>query len=78
MSHTLIISENLYKKLKTTATEQGYESIEALIEEWFAKQEAELYRQEIVRQINTVREKLFDVYGETADSIDLIRTDRSR
>ena len=83
MSQTLTISDDLYTKLKTTAQEQGYESIEALIEEWLANQATWLYRQELaqrelVQQIEVVREKLFDTYGETADSLDLIRADRSR
>ena len=78
MSQTLTISDDLYTKLKITAQEKGYESIEALIEEWLTKQEAHLYRQELVQQIDVVREKLFEAYGETPDSVDLIRTDRSR
>lgn len=78
MSQTITLSDDLYTKLQLTAREQGYESIEALIEEWFNRRAAWLHRQEIVQQIEVVRDKLFHTYGETADSINLIRADRSR
>ncbi len=35
-------------------------------------------RNEAVQQINALRERLFDVYGEMPDSTDLIRDDRAR
>jgi hypothetical protein len=36
------------------------------------------YRQQVVRRVNELRERLFATYGEMTDSVELIRADRAR
>ena len=36
------------------------------------------YRQQVVRRVDELRERLFATYGEMTDSVELIRDDRAR
>jgi hypothetical protein len=76
MSHTLKISDELYIRLEAMARIRGLNSIEQLIEEWEKKESELLSRQEIVREIDILRERLFIKYGEMPDSVKLLREDR--
>ncbi len=75
MSQTLILSDTLYGQLEAAARARGLSSVEELIRQWVD----ELYRrQETVRRIDLLREKLFAKYGEMSDSVELVRADRER
>lgn len=78
MGKSLVISEELYKRLEAAARQRGLDSVERLLEEWQAR-EADLYRRrEAVQQIDALREKMRETYGEMPDSAPLIREDRER
>lgn len=77
MSRTLTISDELYARLEKEAQVRGL-SIERLIEEWERNEANLLQRQDIVREIDVLREHLFSKYGEMPDSSDLVRDDRAR
>lgn len=74
MSQTLIISDTLYTQLQITARARGLDSIEELlrqlVEMWQSKVGELRRRQEVVRQIDALRERLFAKYGEMTDSMD--------
>jgi hypothetical protein len=53
-------------------------SIEQLLEAWQAREDEWLRRQDVVRQIDALRERLFASYGELPDSVAFIREDRER
>jgi hypothetical protein len=76
MSRTLTISDTLYARLEAKALERGLDNIEQLLEEWERSENEILRRQEVVRQIDRLRERLRDKYGEMPDSVELIRQDR--
>jgi antitoxin component of RelBE/YafQ-DinJ toxin-antitoxin module len=81
MSQTLTISDALYMQVETTARERGLsneELIRQLIQMWQSKVDERRHRQEVVQRIDALRERLFAAYGEMADSVELIRTDRAR
>jgi hypothetical protein len=82
MSQTLTISERLYQQLETTARNGGFDDLEEfiqkLIEVWQAHIEELRRRQETVRRIDALRERLWRIYGEMDDSVELIRADRER
>jgi hypothetical protein len=73
MSQTLTISDTLYARLEAKARERGLSNIEQLLEERERNESELLRRQEVVRQIDSLRERLFDKYGEMPDSVELIR-----
>lgn len=77
MERTLIVSEALYTRLKAAAGWRGF-SIERLLEEWLTREDELCQRQDVVRQIDTLREHLSEKHGEMTDSADLIREDRAR
>ncbi|HWQ12620.1 MAG TPA: hypothetical protein VNL77_07470 [Roseiflexaceae bacterium] len=78
MSQTLTISDTLYTQLEQAAHERGFTSIEQLLEAWYAF-DAELHRrQQIVQQIDHLRDRLYTRYGEMPDSVELLRQDRDR
>lgn len=75
MSQTLVLSDTLYAQLDAVARARGLSSVEELIRQWVN----ELYRrQETVRRIDLLRERLYAKYGEMSDSADLVRADRER
>jgi len=82
MSQTLTISDTLYARLEAIARVHGLsgveELIEQLIEEWQSKVDELRRRQEVVRRIDALRERLFATYGEMPESVGLIRADRER
>ncbi len=77
MSHTLIISDDVYKRLETIARRRGLESVEQLLAEWPPDDDLQA-RQATVERIDALREHLFNKYGEMADSTALLREDRAR
>ena len=78
MSRTLTISDGLYDRLEASAHMHGMTSIEQLLEAWQAREDELVRRQEVVRQIDALRERLFATYGELPDSVAFIREDRER
>ncbi len=82
MYQTLTVSERLYQQLETTARNGGFDNLEEfiqkLIEVWQAHIEELDRRQETVRRIDALRERLLRTYGEMEDSVELIRADRER
>jgi len=82
MYQTLTVSEKLYRQLETTARNGGFDDLEEfiqkLIEVWQAHIEELRRRQETVRRIDMLRERLWRTYGEMDDSVELIRADRER
>lgn len=58
--------------------EQGLQSIEQLLELWQAHEAERRRRQEVVRDIDALRDHLYVQYGEMPDSVSLIREDRPR
>jgi hypothetical protein len=56
----------------------GLTSIEQLLEAWQAREDELFRRQDVVRRIDALRERLFATYGELPDSAALIREDRKR
>jgi hypothetical protein len=78
MSRTLTISDALYDRLEASAHMHGMTSIEQLLEAWQAREDELLRRQDVVRQIDALRERLFATYGELPDSTAFIREDRER
>ncbi|MCH8292762.1 hypothetical protein IH992_16860 [Candidatus Poribacteria bacterium] len=78
MSRTLTISDNLYAQLEVAARVRGLGSVEQLLDTWQFSEDNVHHRQETVRQIDALRNRLFKKYGEMADSVELIRDDRGR
>jgi hypothetical protein len=82
MSRILTISDNLYMRLESIRRDHGLNNIEELLEQsiqiWQTKTDESHRREEIVHRIDALRSSLFSKYGEFADSIDLIRSDRER
>ncbi len=78
MTRILSISDDLYNRLEAATQQRGLDSIERLLEEWPLENDDLHQRQETVRQIDALRERLFATYGEMPDSTDLIREDRAR
>lgn len=77
MSQTITIPDDLYARLEAKARARGLD-IERLLEEWEQKEADLAQRRESVRNIDSLRERLFASYGEMADSAELIREDRAR
>ena len=78
MSRTLTISDNLYAQLEVAARVRGLGSVEQLLDTWQFSEDNVHHRQETVRQIDALCNRLFKKYGEMADSVELIRDDRGR
>ena len=76
MSCTLTISDGLYARLEAVARKRGFSSVEELLEALHLGEDELRQRQEAVRQIDELRERLFAKYGEMPDSVALIRDDR--
>jgi hypothetical protein len=76
MSQTLTISDTLYARLEAKARERDLSNIEQLLEEWERSESEPLRRRELVRQIDSLRDRLFEKCGEMPDSVELIRQDR--
>ncbi len=58
MSRTLMLSDALYARLEAAARRRGLSSIEQLLEEWHTAENELSARQEVVDQIDVLREQL--------------------
>jgi hypothetical protein len=75
MSHILTISDTLYTQLELVRR-RGLASIEQLFELWQSMENEIHQRQEAVRGIDALRERLFAPHCEMPDSSALIRAER--
>jgi hypothetical protein len=78
MERTLTIPDQLYSRLEAAARARGFGSVEQLIEHWESKDEELRQREQVVREIDALRDRLFARYGEMPDSVKLMRADRAR
>jgi hypothetical protein len=78
MSQMLMISDELHARLEATAAQRGFSSIEQLLETWQANEDRKRQRQAVVREIDALRQRLFETYGPMPSSVNLIREDRER
>jgi len=78
MTHTLIVSDQLYSKLKQTVRQRGSGTIEHLLELWQAEEEQRALRYSWVEQVHSLRERLQKKYGTMPDSTLLLQVDRER
>ena len=78
MSKSLVISDDLYERLENSAHQKGLESVEQLLETWQTAENDLRRRRKTVEKIDSLRSRLFQVYGKMPDSVDLIREDRGR
>ena len=82
MSQTLTISDTLYARLEDAAHVRGLSDVEKLIEQLVEAAQARAdelrERQEVVRRIDALRERLFATYGKMTNSVELVRADRER
>ena len=78
MSRNLTISDELYARLETEARNLGLRTVEELLARWQGLQTDVALRNEVVEQIDRLRERLFAQYGEMPDSAELLREDRAR
>jgi predicted CopG family antitoxin len=78
MSRTITISDDLYARLEAEAHARGLNSVERLLEERLRSRFNLTDRQNVVRKIDDLRERLFVKYGEMPDSVELLREDRNR
>jgi hypothetical protein len=78
MSQTIVVSDKIFQKLQSSVEKRGLTHVEQLFEEWLDREEELNYRRTIVQEITELRERLFVKYGEMANSVELIREDRSR
>jgi len=72
----ITISDEVYARLETEARRRGLDSIEQLLEQWPTPESESLRRQELVQQIDDLRNRLLAKYGEMPDSVELLREDR--
>jgi hypothetical protein len=70
MSQVITVSESLYARLDAEARKRGLNSIAELLEQLPIGENELAYRQEAVRRIDALRERLFAAYGEMADSVE--------
>lgn len=75
MSQTLTISDELYVRLEHSARQQGFDSVEQLLDTWLRMVED---RKVTVQRIDALRARLFKSYGTMPDSTELVREDRQR
>jgi hypothetical protein len=78
MSRTLTISDELYARLESEARKRGVETIEELLDLLQLLETDLAPRENVVRQIDLLRDRLFARYGEMPDSVELLREDRAR
>lgn len=78
MSQSVMISDQLYARLEATARAHGLINVEQLLEAWQAREDQLVHRRQTVQQIDALRERLFHIYGEQPDSVELLREDRAR
>jgi hypothetical protein len=80
MDRTLTISEELYGQLEMAARNRHLASVEQLLEEVASQEQADRRRrrEETVRRIDELRERILAEHGELPDVVELIREDRER
>jgi hypothetical protein len=78
MLHRLELSELQYKRLEQTKDVLGLQTIEAVIDHLLEQQTAAQARAESVKRIHQLRAYLHEKYGDSPDSVELIREDRER
>jgi len=81
MNQTLTISENLYNRLLFESQSRSLsieQLIEWIVEEWERRESELRQRQEAVREIHELRDRIFAKHGEMPDSVELLREDRNR
>jgi hypothetical protein len=78
MSRTLTISDELYGQLEAEARQRGLPSVEQLLEQWQLAKTRVPCRNEVVREIDDLRNRLLARYGEMPDSVELLCQDRAR
>jgi predicted CopG family antitoxin len=78
MSRTLTISDELYERLESEARKRGVKTVEELLDRMQSLETHIPLRENVVRQIDVLRERLFARYGEMPDSVELVREDRAR
>ena len=78
MNRTLMLSDDLYRRLEVLAQQQGLERIEALLERWEQSEAERCRREEVVRAARRLQERFSERYGEMEDSTLLLRADRER
>jgi len=78
MSRTMTISDELYERLEAEARRRGLATVEEFLEGLQIREADLARREEVVREIDHLREGLFARYGEMPDSVDLLREDRAR
>ncbi len=78
MSQTVTVSDALYKRLTTEVERRGLNGVEDLLELWILGEQNNNQRRDTVRDIRAFRERMQTKYGETTDSVALLRADRMR
>ena len=86
MSRTVTLPDRVYERLEAVARDRGLESVEQLLDQWplhsvepSPLSEEELrQRQELVDEIDAIREDALAACGVMPDSVELIREDRER
>jgi hypothetical protein len=78
MSRTMTLSDELYERLEAEARRRGLATVEEFLERLQIREGSLARREEVVREIDRLREALFIRYGEMPDSVDLLRDDRAR
>jgi len=74
----LTISDELYERLEAEARRRGLTTLEQLLEKLEILEADVARREEVVREIDHLRDVLFARYGQMPDSVDLVREDRAR
>jgi hypothetical protein len=78
MGKTLNLPDDLYSRLEKAARQKGLKNIEQLLESLQIAEDTPLQRRESVNKIDSLRDRLFQRYGQMPDSVDLLREDRAR
>ncbi|MEK6324938.1 MAG: hypothetical protein AABN33_25120 [Acidobacteriota bacterium] len=78
MSRTLTISDELYERLESEARKRGVKTVEELLDRLQSLETDIALRENVVRRIDLLRERLFARYGQMPNSVELVREDRAR
>jgi predicted CopG family antitoxin len=80
MDRTVTIPEEVYEQLEQAARSRHLGSVEQLLQEVANQEQADRRRRrdEAVRRIDELRERILAEHGELPDVVELIREDRER
>lgn len=80
MDRTVTIPEEVYEQLERAAHSRHLGSVEQLLQEVASQEQADRRRRrdEAVRRIDELRERILAEHGELPDVVELIREDRER